>query len=183
MDHKTPRSRLFVAAGSLDFASGVALGLLFYSEHMKSARPAPLMTSFLLLTLFLDGARARTEWLLRPSTTGPSIFLISLGLRFVLLVVASLPKTRFLLQNGRRYTTEETAGIFSLSFFAWLYPLVLKGYRRHLSIDDLYPVNHDISSESVASRIQVAWKSSKFVIQQRSCRLDNDLEPAARQKK
>lgn len=163
MDHKTPRSRLFVAAGSLHFASGVVLGLLSYSEHVKSARPAPLMTSFLLLTLFLDGARARTEWLLRASTTIPSIFLISLGLKFVLLVVESLPKTRFLLHNGRRYTTEETAGIFSLSFFAWLCPLVLKGYRCHLSIDDLYPVNHDISSESVASRIQVVWKSSKFV--------------------
>lgn len=120
------------------------------------------MTSFLFLTLFLDAARARTEWLLRASTTISSIFLISLGLKFVLLVMESLPKTGILLNNGRRYTTEETAGIFSLSFFAWLYPLILRGYRRHLSIDDLYPVNYHISSESVASRIQVVWKSSKF---------------------
>lgn len=163
MDHKTPRSRLFVAAGSLDFASGVVLVLLSYSEHVKSARPAPLMTSFLLLTLFLDGARARTEWLLRASTTVPSIFLIALGLKFVLLVVESLPKIRNFLNSNRLYTTEETAGIFSLSFFTWLYPLILRGYQRHLSIDDLYPVNRHISSESLASRIQVAWKSSKFV--------------------
>ncbi|KAH8700537.1 putative multidrug resistance protein [Talaromyces proteolyticus] len=148
---------------SLDFASAVAVGLLSYCEQVKSARPAPLITTFLSLTSLLDGARTRTEWLISgSSSTIPSIFSASLATKVLLLLLESLSKGHDLLQPlNRNYTTEETAGIFSLSCFAWIIPLVIKGYRHHLSIDDLYPVNHDIAAATVAAQLKNAWQSSK----------------------
>jgi hypothetical protein len=88
----------------------------------------------------------------------PSIFFLSLGLKLILLGLESLPKTRFLLDPVKCFAEEETAGIFSLSLFAWLNPLIIKGYRLCLSIDDLYPVSHDMSSASVASQLEATWE-------------------------
>ncbi|EED13275.1 multidrug resistance protein, putative [Talaromyces stipitatus ATCC 10500] len=148
-------------AASLDFASAVAIGLLSYSEHVKSARPAPLINTYILATMLLDGARARTIWLLRVSSVLPSVFIASVALKFVLLILQSFPKMQFLLPSEREYTAEESAGILSLSSFAWLHPLIIRGYRHRLSIDDLYPVGHSMSSKSVHSGLQKIWKLSK----------------------
>lgn len=156
-----PQSRLSTIAASLDFVSAMAVGLLSYSEHVKSVRPAPLINTYILATLLLDGARARTAWLLRASSVLPSIFMASLGLKFVLLILESLPKTEFILSSSRKYTTEETAGILSISLFAWLHPLIKKGYRDRLSMDDLYPISYNMASELIHSRVQTTWKSSK----------------------
>lgn len=156
-----PASRLSTIAASLDFVSAVAVVILSYSEHVKSVRPAPLINTYMLATLLLDGARARTAWLLRASSILPSIFMASLGLKFVLLILESLPETTFLLSPSRKYTTEETAGIFSISLFAWLHPLIKKGYRDPLSMDDLYPISYNMASELVHSRLQATWKASK----------------------
>lgn len=159
-DHSTPRTIFTIAAVAFDFVSAVSVGILSYYEHVKSARPAPLITTFLLLTSLLDGARARTQWLLRVSPVIPSIFFASLGTKVLLLLIESLPKRSYLLPD-KNYATEETAGIFSLTFFAWLIPLIGKGYRHPLSIDDLYPVDNDIASATVVSKLRAAWQSSK----------------------
>lgn len=112
------------------------------------------------MALLLDLTRARTTWLLRVTSVVPSIFFLSLGLKLILLALESVPKTRFLLHPVKCFTEKETAGIFNLSLFAWLNPLIFNGYRLCLSIDDLYPVSHDMSSASVVAQLEATWEYS-----------------------
>jgi hypothetical protein len=55
---------------------------------------------------------------------------------------------------------ERRSGIYSLSFFAWLNPLIYQGNRGNLTVHNLYPIDEHILSQSVDERVQKQWDSS-----------------------
>ncbi|KAI9203174.1 P-loop containing nucleoside triphosphate hydrolase protein [Polychytrium aggregatum] len=56
---------------------------------------------------------------------------------------------------------ENDASWFSLLFFNWLTPIVLKGYRNPLQIDDLYPLNPKRTSDDMFHRFWTAWMAER----------------------
>lgn len=111
--------------------------------------------------MLLDAARARTEWLLPTSAVIPSVFVSALGVKVVLLVLEAISKARHLQMES---TPELTSSIFSRSFFAWLNPLIYMGNRQNLTIEDLYPIDQEISSRVVNARVRREWEKSKQII-------------------
>lgn len=161
--HAEIRSRATIAAAALDLASAIMTGLLSPVEHVKSSRPSPLINLFLFFTTLLDGARARTNWLIaqRDFVSIPSIFIASLAVKIFLLVLESIPKSRFLLPPNEKRTPEVTSGIFGLSLFAWLNPLIVLGNSENISLQQLFPVDEKIASARIDARLQAAWESSE----------------------
>ncbi|RQM08295.1 hypothetical protein DH86_00001494 [Scytalidium sp. 3C] len=145
------RTRMTIAAAVFDLAAAVAIGLLSPLEHAKSLRPSILLSVFLFFTTILDVARTRTEWLLSGSSVIPSLFVTSLAVKCLLVVLEGLSKASHSQAIDR---PEQTSGIYSLSFFAWLNPLIYRGNRGNLRLYDLNPVDQHISSTWVNERVK-----------------------------
>ncbi|KAJ5150816.1 ABC transporter integral membrane type 1 [Penicillium canariense] len=160
--HADLRSKATIAAGAFDLASAILTGLLSPVEHAKSSRPSPLINVFLLSTALLDGARARTEWLIlqQASVLIPSMFIASLIVKILLLVFESIPKRHHVLPPSDKQTPEVTSGIFGLSLLAWLNPLIVLGNRGNISLLELFPVDEHIASVAVDTKLQAEWKLS-----------------------
>jgi ATP-binding cassette subfamily C (CFTR/MRP) protein 1 len=153
------RTRATIAAAALDLAATIAIGLLSPLEHPKSLRPSILLSVFLFFTTILDIARARTEWLLPGSSATPAVFVAALAVKSLLLVLEALSKASYSHTQGSDMP-ERRSDIYSLSFFAWLNPLIYQGNWGNLTVHDLYPVDEHISSQSVDERVQKQWDSS-----------------------
>lgn len=119
-------------------------------DHSKSARPSVLLSSYLFLTLLLDAAQARTLFLSsggRPELTYSSIFSAALALNVGILLLEARRKSRWVSWDEKEHSPEETSGIFSLGVFFWLNNIFLEGYRKVLTIKDLYPLDSSLNSE------------------------------------
>lgn len=167
------RTRMTIAAAVFDLAAAVAIGLLSPLEHAKSLRPSILLSVFLFFTTILDVARTRTEWLLSGSSVIPSLFVTSLAVKCLLVVLEGLSKASHSQAIDR---PEQTSGIYSLSFFAWLNPLIYRGNRGNLRLYDLNPVDQHISSTWVNERVKSRWNSSWFLLFYGSSLLRSEAE-------
>lgn len=56
--------------------------------------------------------------------------------------------------TDQKRSPEELSGIFSLSFFTWLIPLMRNGYRKLLTVEDLYPIDSKMSSKLLWTQIR-----------------------------
>lgn len=152
------RSDLALLASAFIFVAIVCLAVLSLLEHSHSPRPAPIIQGYLLLTLLFDAARLRTRWPERGELTIAVMQTASFVVKFLLLVAESLPKDDHLVPpNGKTYSPEEKAGLFSRSFLLWLRPLFVKGYWTKLEEDDLFSVDDDLGTEKLTDAVDIAW--------------------------
>lgn len=120
-------------------------------DHSKSPRPSVLLSSYLFLTLLLDATQARTLFLSsdqKPEVTYSSIFCAALALKATILLLEAQRKSKWVRwQDEKEHSPEETSGIFSLGIFSWLNKLFLEGYRKILTIKDLYPLDSTLNGK------------------------------------
>ncbi|KYK57377.1 ABC transporter [Drechmeria coniospora] len=129
-------------------------------EHRSDIRPSPLLCFYLALTVLFDVARARTLFLFDDDTRSPvpAVFAASLSLRVVMLLLESTEKRSILLDEHRHVAPESVAGPFNRGVFYWLTPLFLAGYRKILGPRDLYALDDELKSETLAKIMSDAWE-------------------------
>jgi ATP-binding cassette, subfamily C (CFTR/MRP), member 1 len=132
------------------------IGILSYQEHTKSIRPSALLEVYLFFTLLFDAVRARTLWLVIGDEIA-IIFTTSLALKLLLLLLEAKRKNSYLASTEAQRGPEETSGAFGRVLFLWLISLINTGYRKILSLKDLYPLDEDLRSETVSARFEAAW--------------------------
>jgi hypothetical protein len=155
---KHPLTRLSVAAAALGFVGSLAMVLLIGIEHNRILRPSSLVLLYLLATLVTDAVQIRTLYLRGYATTIARLSCGSLATRALLLVLETWTKKAYLKPAEDGYSPEELASVFSRSVFWWLNPILLRGNRKILALDDLYPLNHVLESGSLRDRIVRAWE-------------------------
>lgn len=64
-------------------------------------------------------------------------------------------------EEDQARSPEDKCGIISKSFFAWMNPVIATGYRRLVTIDELYPLPVDASPELVEEKLWREWEKSK----------------------
>lgn len=112
-------------------SSSLALLLLALSFlHTKAQRPSATIVVCHGFLALVEIVRCRTYWLAQQQPTAV-LLVSSVILRAVVVVHESFSYEH----KGR--SREETAGILNRSFFQWLVPLLLRGYRVPLASDDL----------------------------------------------
>lgn len=111
-----------------------------------------LLNSYLCLTLLLDVAQARTLFLSsgdKPELSYSSIFSATLALKAGILLLEARQKSGWVTWDEKEHSPEETSGIFSLSVFFWLNRIFLEGYKKILTMKDLYNLDSSLNSNSL----------------------------------
>ncbi|KAH8655419.1 P-loop containing nucleoside triphosphate hydrolase protein [Xylariales sp. PMI_506] len=156
---------MFIAASALKLVAALFMIIISVLDHSRSLRPSMLLNSYLFLTLILDAAQARTLFLSsdnKPEFTYSSIFCAAIALKVAILLLEAQQKSRWIEWNGKEHSPEETSGIFSLGAFLWLNKIFMIGYKKVLTIEDLYPLDSTFDARSLHDKFTKNMVYSKL---------------------
>ncbi|SPQ21485.1 0a5b51b6-253b-4161-aad1-e30c33b8129a [Thermothielavioides terrestris] len=147
----------FIPADALTLASGLCMIPLSYLEHSRSPRPSIFLNAYLFITVLLDISQARTLWLASATAdeaTFSRIFTCGVAFKALAIVLESQSKSKWIVHwDVKDHSPEETSGLYGLGAYFWLNRLFLTGYQKVLDIDDLFPLDQSMASETLYSRL------------------------------
>ncbi|CEJ91550.1 hypothetical protein VHEMI07252 [[Torrubiella] hemipterigena] len=129
-----------------------------YISNSRSLRPSHIIGLYLVVTVLLDVASARTASLMPPSTVRPAygrLLIAATCIKFILLILESWQKSRWILLDAKTICPEARSSLLSLGVFGWLYSLFLNGYRGLLCLDTLYVLDKDMECEKLWQNFQL----------------------------
>lgn len=143
-----------LASDILAVFATVSMGLVSYFEHIRSTRPSMLLNTYLLLLVVLGIIRiSRTS----SRDTYAVLLIASTVLAGVVAILEAVPKRRWGSIALYDKSPEESSGLYSIAFFAWLNPLIRLGNRKILDTDDLYPLDTRLSANKMSHLFQQNW--------------------------
>jgi ABC-type multidrug transport system fused ATPase/permease subunit len=113
--------------------------------------------------MLFDIAQTRTLWLISATSNeivSSRLSVASVAMKAVLILVESQNKSKWIQWDAKKHSPEETSGIFGLAAFAWLNPVFLTGYRRNMTIDDVFPLDQNLATEPLQLRLMDRIKAS-----------------------
>ncbi|KAF9875583.1 ABC multidrug transporter [Colletotrichum karsti] len=150
-------SRVAIASDAMSFVVGLIMIPLSFLEHDRSPRPSTLLDIYLLVTLIFDVALSRTLWLSVESGEDyhqSLVSIVSTAVKAAVLALESCQKPLSWYFDQKPQSPEVTSGIIKLMTFFWLKELFLKGYRKILSISDLYLLDESMSAEILYNKFE-----------------------------
>lgn len=146
-----------IAATVLSLVATFGLVLLSYLEQQRSVRPSTPVCLYLLTSIIFDIPQARTLYLRQGPLAIAVIFTLTMAVKTAMLALESQEKSKNLKEQYKGYPPEATRGILDRSVLWWLNPLFLKGFRKLLTLDDLYPTDEALSSQMLREKMQATW--------------------------
>lgn len=154
------------AAAVVCLAASLLLCVLSPLEHLGTVRPSMLILVYLFFTILFDAAYVRTLWLIG-SAFAP-LATASLAAKVALLVAEAPSKRRSLAPERATVGREELGGVFTKTFFLWLWELLLLGNGTVLSLQDLYPLGHELLTSTLAANFEKSWGPGALHLSSRS---------------
>ncbi|OAR00032.1 hypothetical protein LLEC1_00475 [Akanthomyces lecanii] len=153
------RTTTSIPAASLDLVASLALALLLLIEHQRALRESAFLGLYLSITFLLELAKCRSYFRRPGLETLGGLAAAAATFRFVLIILEEIPKTSLIIEDKLRRITgkEASAGFWTRSLFLWLNPLVWKGYRGTISIDDISELGAEFSSRSLFENFHPRW--------------------------
>ncbi len=151
-----------IPAAALSFLAALAILLLSRVEHTRSIRPSFIINIYLLTSVAFDAVQARTLFLRHDNSTILGLFMANIAIKLALLVLESINKRRCLRSPYKNYSPEATSGIFSRSFFWWIIPLLATGFRKLITLNDLFITDNALKSEVLFEEMQISWSKCKY---------------------
>lgn len=136
-----------IAATALALFDACLFFPLSWLEHTRSRQPSALLLLYFSVSLFFDIFQLKTLWINEypPSIVG--LGTACLCMKFVIAILESIEKFRFIAEEGKVYSPEDWSGLWNQGFCYWLNKLLWEGRHGHLSAEDLYPLSEDLSSQ------------------------------------
>jgi ATP-binding cassette, subfamily C (CFTR/MRP), member 1 len=155
-----------LAASILSLISTVILLVLSDFEHCRTPRPSEILQLFWASIVILDLPRVRTTWLLDQEAgyATSAVFTTTFAFHIVLLFLASIKTWKHAAIPAESLAPEERQGIFGRLFFTWLNPMFMEGYRRDLTMDDLYAIDEGLKGTVLYQRLLDSWNSGKIAL-------------------
>lgn len=150
--------RTAIPATTLSMATTVAIIVLSATEHRKSVRPSTLLNIYLLLSIFLDGVQLRTLFIRHYPSSIAGVFTAAFAVKISLLISESRSKRSYLRGHYHHYPPESTSNIFSRTVFWWLNGLFVRGFRKLLSLEDLFQPDESLKSAPLKVNIERIWR-------------------------
>lgn len=141
---------IFLASSVLKLVAGLLMITISVVDHNRSPRPSILLNCYIFLTLLLDIAQTRTLLLLSdnyPEYAYSMIFATSMAVKALILLLEASPKSRWITWDKKEHSPEETSSIFSLGVLYWMNEMFLRGFRKTLTLDDLYPLDISLNTK------------------------------------
>ncbi|OIW22995.1 putative ABC transporter [Coniochaeta ligniaria NRRL 30616] len=157
LNDRSSRTDTFdVVSLSASLVAAFGLSLLLCLEG-RSARPSDLAVLYLLASVGCDVAL-----LTLPTREGVraevlSYVVVRLLLHSALLVLETAGNHSMEGYAGSRKSPEELNGVLSRAFFTWINPMLLKGYRKILTQEDLPPLRSDVRPGRTRNAMLRAW--------------------------
>lgn len=151
----TPKTKVSIPAAVFGVVGAGFMIVLSYIQHIRSTKPSLYLNGYLLLTLILDLAQARSLWIRQNVTTIAAVYTTALVTKVVLLTLEEIPKP--ISQNEKGVLNETNVGIMNRGFFFWLNKLFLAGSRTIPHICDIESTDHGLSSETLLARLEAKW--------------------------
>jgi ATP-binding cassette subfamily C (CFTR/MRP) protein 1 len=156
-----PLNRFATGASYLSLLRALAVVVLVWLEHTRSIRPSTLILIYVLAALFVDIVQARTLLIRGYSLPVSGLLWAGIAVKATLLLLESLSKQSCFKSSKETYSPEEVSGVFSRSVFWWLNSLFIRGSKDIVAPKDLFPLDHDLSSERLQLRVIHAWEKCK----------------------
>jgi len=150
-------TRATLPSAVISLFAAIAILVLSPLEHNRAVRPSTLLNIYLLVSLVFDAVQVRTLYLRKEEPTILGLFSADIGLKGILLLLESTSKRKWLRFPYNGYSPETTSGVFNRSFFWWLNPLLSSGFRKLLTIDDLFATDVELLSEPLSERMEISW--------------------------
>ncbi|KAL7753161.1 hypothetical protein RI367_001615 [Sorochytrium milnesiophthora] len=128
----------------LSLSSSILALLLEYFEQTVMCAGSTVLASFWLLKWLTGAVSLRTYALLNVQYTDPVYFALCAAIVACALVSSVLEQVQPGPKDGE--LPELKVSVFSRLTFAWITPLVIRGSRRPLAMDELYETHPKISS-------------------------------------
>ena len=154
-----PKTRASIAATALTLYLSIILIGLSHFEHLRSFRPSALLSLYFGISLVFDIVRTRTLWSIHGNVLFATLFSVSLGFKLALFILESLEKEAGYSQAYDRLAAETAGNVFTRSLFWWLNPLLWKGFRHVLEVDQLPAIDNELTSPELQRQIWAEWNS------------------------
>ncbi|EJD35977.1 P-loop containing nucleoside triphosphate hydrolase protein [Auricularia subglabra TFB-10046 SS5] len=133
-----PGLRNWASAGyALQMGYVVLLASGSYLRHTRNIAPSTALALTLILSVLFGIAHVRTLLIASVSPTLAALSVVVLAWQITQLVLELLPKRRFLNSEHLPKAKEATSSVVSRLAFTFLFPLLLRGRKEALSLDDL----------------------------------------------
>lgn len=152
-----PQTKLSIAEPAIAVVEALAMSVLSYLEHLKSPKPSGLLNGYLVLTVILDIALARTFWIREGNHAIATVFTAALVCKFCLLMLEEIPKKPSS-PHDASFPRETRSGVISRSVFWWLNPLFIRGYRGLLILEDLDIIAKKFDSRRLLEKLDTRWQ-------------------------
>ncbi|GKZ33772.1 hypothetical protein AbraIFM66950_003807 [Aspergillus brasiliensis] len=150
--------RTAIPAVALSLVDALSIAILSTIEHDRSVRPSSLLSIYLLLSTLFDAVQVRTLFIRHyPSSLG-ALSATTVALKLLLLALEAQNKRSYLKEPHLAIPPESTSGVFARTVFWWLNRLFVNGFRKLLTLEDLFPTDQDLDSGSLRRKIGRAWK-------------------------
>lgn len=141
----------------LSFLASLAILLLSWLQHTRAVRPSSLLGVYLVSSLAFDVVQCRTLYSRHEHALILGLFAASIGTKILLLIVESRSNRSYLRAPYTAYSPESLSGIFNRSLFWWTNPILVTGFRKLLTFDDLSKSDHSLLSKPLCESIQRSW--------------------------
>jgi hypothetical protein len=148
----------------LSFLSALAILCLSNLEHTRTVRPSLVLNVYLLASLVFDAIQVRTLYLRDDDPSILGLFTTNIVIKAILLLLESKSKRTYLKPPYNAYSPEMTSGVFNHSFFWWIRPLLASGFRKMLTLDDLFQTDEALLSEPLRSQMLDSWAKCMFEV-------------------
>ncbi|OAQ99171.1 hypothetical protein LLEC1_07152 [Akanthomyces lecanii] len=161
--HFRPRTAL--PATALDLLAVIAVGAVVHLEHRRAIGTSAFSGVYLFFSIVADIIMSRS-FLIRPGlTTMGALTAAAVALRAVLLGLQELSKRNLLMDPrlNNMIGAEVVSGFWSRSFFAYLYPLLTKGFRGALVLSELHHLGPDFAASVLYPQLKYHWEKTNRV--------------------
>ncbi|GLB10798.1 hypothetical protein AtubIFM57258_007210 [Aspergillus tubingensis] len=150
--------RTAIPAVAVSLVDALSIAILSTIEHNRSVRPSSLLGIYLLFSSLFDAVQVRTLFIRHyPSSLG-ALSAATVTLKLLLLALEAQNKRSYLKEPLLAIPPESTSGLLARTVFWWLNRLFVIGFRKLLTLEDLFPTDSDLKSEGLRRKIGKAWK-------------------------
>ncbi|KAK1982529.1 ABC multidrug transporter [Colletotrichum cereale] len=157
-------SYLSLVASLSAVAGTCCVFLLSFLEHDLSTTPSPVITLYLLGAGICDIPILRTLWVRQDHVSVPLVRTGGLVAKAVVFLLESMSKRSYLEVSYSQASPEVLGGVINRILFLWLIPILRRGYRTCIELDQLPCLDSELSvarQQARLARVWKDWRSSK----------------------
>ncbi|KAL7756907.1 hypothetical protein ACKLNR_013900 [Fusarium oxysporum f. sp. zingiberi] len=131
------RTSASIAAGSIGILGSAILACLSFLEHQRAVRTSSILVLYLLSTIPMDAARARTLWRMLDGRDPAIAVMVLASTKVCALVTEVLWKCSLVNRHELCDAPEESNGIIERALMLRMMPIFWAGYRTPLQTEHL----------------------------------------------